>query len=84
VYVRLPKTAGGKKVPVVLLLTGLDGIDQITRAKQWFLARGWGCVIAEIPGLQIACGSCGSEECRSIVDDFVDWMEEQESFDMRG
>ncbi|OAA63493.1 hypothetical protein SPI_03656 [Niveomyces insectorum RCEF 264] len=54
VYVRLPKAAArahGTAVPVLLLLTGLDGYrpDNTGRLDE-FLARGWASVVAEIPG----------------------------------
>ncbi|KAL4892276.1 Alpha/Beta hydrolase protein [Aspergillus ambiguus] len=52
VYIRTPENWGNsQKVPVVLILTGLDGYrpDNSQRTDQ-ILARGWACVIVEIPG----------------------------------
>ena len=55
VYVRVPSAAaaakGGKGVPVVLLITGLDGYrpDNTQRLNE-FVKRGWGTVVVEIPG----------------------------------
>ena len=52
VYIRLPsKTSSTSPVPVVLLMTGLDGYrpDNTQRTHE-FLRRGWAVIIAEIPG----------------------------------
>ncbi|CAK7203812.1 hypothetical protein SEUCBS139899_006560 [Sporothrix eucalyptigena] len=52
VYVRLPPAAHAPKpVPVIILLTGLDGYrpDNTGRCDE-FLARGWASVVLEIPG----------------------------------
>ncbi|CAK7568362.1 MAG: hypothetical protein SEPTF4163_006350 [Sporothrix epigloea] len=52
VYVRLPPVArASQKVPVVILITGLDGYrpDNTGRCDE-FLARGWASVVLEIPG----------------------------------
>ena len=84
VYVRLPKSAEGKKVPVVLLLTGLDGYrpDNTQRSNE-FLARGWGCVIAEIPGTaDCPADPADPESADRLWTTLLDWMAEQELFDM--
>ena len=52
VYYRTPSNATAENpIPTVFLLTGLDGYrpDNTQRSHE-FLKRGWGCVIAEIPG----------------------------------
>ncbi|KAL3440210.1 Alpha/Beta hydrolase protein [Aspergillus insuetus] len=52
IYVRTPETATlGRKVPCVLILTGLDGYrpDNSQRTHE-ILKRGWAVVICEIPG----------------------------------
>jgi len=85
-YVRLPKHTGeGKpKFPVVLLMTGLDGYrpDNTQRLDE-FLARGWGCVVAEVPGT----ADCPAEPNDPLSPDrlwtsLLDWMEEEGVFDM--
>jgi hypothetical protein len=86
IYVRLPKatTETRQKIPVVLLLTGLDGYrpDNTERSRE-FLARGWGCVIAEIPGT----ADCPSdpkdpESPDRLWTSLLDWMESEGIFDM--
>ncbi|ERS98265.1 hypothetical protein HMPREF1624_05048 [Sporothrix schenckii ATCC 58251] len=52
VYLRLPPEAlAPRPVPVIVLLTGLDGYrpDNTGRCDE-FLARGWASVVLEIPG----------------------------------
>jgi hypothetical protein len=89
VYVRLPKAAlvseTHRKIPVVLLLTGLDGYrpDNTERSRE-FLARGWGCVIAEIPGT----ADCPSdpkdpESPDRLLTSILDWIHTEEKFDMQ-
>ncbi|KAJ5908538.1 Heptaketide hydrolyase ayg1 [Penicillium taxi] len=51
-YVRLPEEASaGNRVPVVLLMTGLDGYrpDNSQRTHE-IINRGWATVVVEIPG----------------------------------
>jgi predicted dienelactone hydrolase len=85
VYVRIPKEAAetGQKAPVVLLMTGLDGYrpDNTERSHE-FLARGWGVVIAEIPGTA-DCPSDPSdpESPDRLWTSILDWMESEGSFD---
>jgi len=84
VYVRLPK-GGKEKVPVVLLITGLDGYrpDNTQRSDE-FLARGWGCVIAEIPGTaDCPADPADSESGDRLWTSVLDWMENQGTFDMK-
>lgn len=52
VYLRLPPAAlAPRPVPVIVLLTGLDGYrpDNTGRCDE-FLARGWASIVLEIPG----------------------------------
>lgn len=90
-YVRLPKAALGqegqesKKVPTILLMTGLDGYrpDNTERTNE-FVKRGWGCVIAEIPGT----ADCPAEPNDPASPDrlwtsVLEWMEKDGAFDMR-
>jgi dienelactone hydrolase len=88
IYVRHPKVAAGSglksKVPVVLLITGLDGYrpDNTERSRE-FLKRGWACVIAEIPGT----ADCPSdpkdpESPDRLWTSILDWMVSEETFDM--
>lgn len=91
VYLRMPKSAtsnnekGGKeKVPMVLLLTGLDGYrPDNTQRSQEFIDRGWGTVIVEIPGTA-DCPSDPSdpESPDRLWSSIFEWMEEDGRFDM--
>jgi hypothetical protein len=53
-YLRRPASAG--PFPSILLITGLDGHrpDNTERTAE-FLARGWACVICDIPGTTADC-----------------------------
>ncbi|KAF2825500.1 alpha/beta-hydrolase [Ophiobolus disseminans] len=53
-YIRTP--AGAGPFPTILLITGLDGHrpDNTERTTE-FLARGWACVICDIPGTTVDC-----------------------------
>jgi len=85
-FVRLPQGASSeKKCPVVLLITGLDGHrpDNSERTDE-FLARGWGCVITEIPGT----ADCPSDRRdptspERLFTAILDWMDKQSYFNMR-
>ena len=86
IYVRLPKSAasGKHKVPVVLLITGLDGYrpDNTQRSNE-FLARGWACVIVEIPGTADSPADPSDPEGPDrLWTSLLDWMEQEKSFDM--
>jgi acetyl esterase/lipase len=87
VYVRLPEKGAqdGGKFPVVLLITGLDGYrpDNTQRSDE-FIARGWACVIAEIPGT----ADCPADPSDPNSPDrlwtsVLDWMGNQGTFDMK-
>jgi dienelactone hydrolase len=86
VYVRLPRgTNEGNKAPTVLLITGLDGYrpDNTQRCNE-FLARGWGCVIAEIPGTaDCPADPADPESGDRLWTSVLDWMEKQGTFDMK-
>jgi hypothetical protein len=88
VYVRVPEGPaakdGGKKHPVVLLLTGLDGYrpDNTVRCDE-FLARGWASVVAEIPGTaDCPADSADPESPDRLWDSVFEWMEKDGRFDL--
>ncbi|KAL1842807.1 hypothetical protein VTJ49DRAFT_4136 [Mycothermus thermophilus] len=89
VYVRVPvaeKDGGetGKKVPVVILMTGLDGYrpDNTVRCDE-FEKRGWASVVAEIPGTaDCPADSSDPEAPDRLWSSLLDWMEEDSRFDM--
>ncbi|KAF7868501.1 hypothetical protein EAF04_005032 [Stromatinia cepivora] len=81
-YLRYPVKAKEMKVPVVLLLTGLDGYrpDNTVRSDE-FINRGWACVIAEIPGT----ADCPSDPSDPSAPDrlwtsILDWMKSGDRF----
>ncbi|KAK4941665.1 hypothetical protein LTR10_018404 [Elasticomyces elasticus] len=85
-FVRLPIGSNSQnRCPMVLLITGLDGHrpDNTGRTDE-FIARGWGCVIAEIPGT----ADCPSdrrdpESPDRLFTAVLDWVDKQPQFDMR-
>ena len=87
VYIRVPKGDGNGKVPVVILMTGLDGYrPDNTERTNGFLSRGWGVVIVEIPWT----ADCPSDPSDPNSGDrlwscILDWMENESvyGFDMR-
>ncbi|KAF4624535.1 hypothetical protein G7Y89_g13634 [Cudoniella acicularis] len=85
VYIRVPKsTPAGKKPPMVLLLTGLDGYrpDNTQRSDE-FLKRGWGTVIAEVPGTADCPADPGDPESPDrLWTSVLDWVEKEGVFDM--
>ena len=86
VYVRTPITASAKKpVPTMLLLTGLDGYrpDNAQRSSD-FISRGWGVVIAEIPGTA-DCPADPKDPTSPdrLWDSIFAWMTSQKVFDMK-
>jgi dienelactone hydrolase len=85
VYVRLPTHASRESpVPAILLITGLDGYrPDNTQRSQEFVNRGWGCVIAEIPGT--ADCPADPKDPKSpdrLWSSVLDWMASQGIFDM--
>lgn len=85
-YVRYPKGASkSSPCPVVLLITGLDGHrpDNTTRTDE-FLARGWGCVISDIPGTaDCPADRSDPKSAERLWTSILDWMQDQGSFDMK-
>ena len=87
VYVRYPGRCDDikkEKVPVVILITGLDGYrpDNTQRTNE-FITRGWGCVIVEIPGTADSpidpSDPVGPERLWTSI---LDWMEKDGMFAM--
>jgi len=86
VYVRVPRETAeqGRACPVVLLLTGLDGYrpDNTQRCDE-FLARGWGVVVAEIPGTaDCPADPADPESPDRLWDSLFEWMAAAAVFDM--
>lgn len=85
VYVRVPSSASrGCPVPTILLITGLDGYrpDNTQRSYE-FVRRGWGCVMAEIPGT--ADCPADPKDPKSpdrLYDSIFSWMGKKGIFDM--
>ncbi|KAH7018253.1 Alpha/Beta hydrolase protein [Microdochium trichocladiopsis] len=75
-----------QECPVVILLTGLDGYrpDNTVRCNE-FLARGWACVVLEIPGTA-DCPADPSDPAASerLWDSLFSWMRTSvlQKFDM--
>jgi dienelactone hydrolase len=85
VYVRVPEgLPAGKKSPSVLLITGLDGYrpDNTVRCNE-FLSRGWGVVVAEIPGTaDCPADPADPNSPDRLWDSVFAWMEKDGRFDM--
>ncbi|KAK4188977.1 Alpha/Beta hydrolase protein [Podospora australis] len=89
VYVRTPDEHRSKNdekpCPTVLLMTGLDGYrpDNTVRCEE-FLARGWGVVIAEIPGTaDCPADSADPESPDRLWSSLLTWMGQDGRFDMK-
>ncbi|KAK4133471.1 alpha/beta-hydrolase [Trichocladium antarcticum] len=87
VYVRVPRARvdGPEKVPVVVLMTGLDGYrpDNTGRCEE-FLQRGWASVVVEIPGTaDCPADSADPESPDRLWTTLLEWMGEDGRFDMR-
>lgn len=84
-YFRVPSTATIENpVPTILLITGLDGYrpDNTQRTYE-FLKRGWGCVIAEVPGTaDCPADPKDPQSPDRLWDSVLDWMEKEGVFDM--
>ncbi|KAK5656539.1 hypothetical protein OQA88_4518 [Cercophora sp. LCS_1] len=81
-YVRVPPVA---PAPVVLLMTGLDGYrpDNTVRCEE-FLSRGWGVVVAEIPGTaDCPADSADPDSPDRLWSSVLDWMKGDGRFDMK-
>ncbi|KAK3311511.1 Alpha/Beta hydrolase protein [Chaetomium strumarium] len=83
VYVRVPK--GKQGVPVVILMTGLDGYrpDNTMRCDE-FLKRGWASVVVEIPGTaDCPADSADPESPDRLWTSLLEWMAKDGRFDVR-
>jgi len=87
VYVRVPAAAAasGAPVPVVVLMTGLDGYrpDNTARCDE-FLARGWAALVVEIPGT----ADCPADPADPLSPDrlwssVLDWVAAEPRLDAR-
>lgn len=88
-YVRMPKPSLARypvhpRVPVVLLITGLDGYrPDNTQRSQEFISRGWGTVIVEIPGTADSPADPADVESGDrLWTSVLDWMKGTGKFDM--
>lgn len=85
-YLRLPPGTGkDKKVPVVLLITGLDGHrpDNSARTDE-FTARGWATVITEIPGTaDCPAARRDPKSPDRLFTAILDWIDQQPNLDSR-
>ncbi|KAJ5795177.1 hypothetical protein N7457_001776 [Penicillium paradoxum] len=84
-YVRIPEEArGGNRVPVVLLMTGLDGYrpDNSQRSHE-IINRGWATVIVEIPGTADSPADPADPESPDrLWSSVLDYMASRPEFDM--
>ncbi|KAK3364446.1 Alpha/Beta hydrolase protein [Lasiosphaeria hispida] len=83
VYVRVPK-GEGRKFPVVVLMTGLDGYrpDNTVRCDE-FLGRGWGVVVVEIPGTaDCPADSADPASPDRLWSSLLEWMGRDGRFEM--
>lgn len=86
VYVRVPRrtSAAGEPCPAVILMTGLDGYrpDNTVRCEE-FLKRGWGVVVAEIPGTaDCPADPTDPKSPDRLWDSLLDWMDAFGIFNM--
>lgn len=86
IYVRLPEEASAASpVPVVLLMTGLDGYrpDNSQRTHE-IVNRGWATVIAEIPGTaDCPADPADPESADRLWNSVLEYMAQRPEFDMR-
>lgn len=84
-YIRLPEEASmGQRVPVVLLMTGLDGYrpDNSQRSHE-IVNRGWATVIVEIPGTADSPADPADPESPDrLWSSVLDYMAGRPEFDM--
>ncbi|CAL5871260.1 uncharacterized protein PFLUO_LOCUS5508 [Penicillium psychrofluorescens] len=84
-YVRLPEEASAQnKVPVVLLMTGLDGYrpDNSQRTHE-IIGRGWATVVCEIPGTADSPADPADPESPDrLWSSVLEYMAQQPEFDM--
>ncbi|KAK4102803.1 alpha/beta-hydrolase [Parathielavia hyrcaniae] len=79
------KCGNGRKCPVVVLMTGLDGYrpDNTQRCDE-FLKRGWGSVVVEIPGTADSpADSADPDSPDRLWSSLLEWMGEDGRFDMK-
>ncbi|KAF2117332.1 pigment biosynthesis protein Ayg1 [Lophiotrema nucula] len=84
-YIRAPKSAAqGKRAPVVLLITGLDGHrpDNTERTDE-HLKRGWATVILDIPGTTVDCPANKRDPLAPdrLFSSILEWIEGQGQFE---
>lgn len=86
ILVRIPEGANSSNpVPVVLIMTGLDGYrtDNSQRSHE-IVRRGWACVICEIPGTADSPADPADPESPDrLWDSVFDYMSSRPEFDMR-
>ncbi|OQE24955.1 hypothetical protein PENFLA_c009G05171 [Penicillium flavigenum] len=84
-YIRVPEEASAtNRVPVVLLMTGLDGYrpDNSQRSHE-IINRGWATVIVEIPGTADSPADPADPESPDrLWSSVLDYMERRPEFDM--
>lgn len=84
-YIRLPEEASAtNRVPVVLLMTGLDGYrpDNSQRTHE-IINRGWATVIVEIPGTADSPADPADPESPDrLWNSVLDYMDRRPEFDM--
>jgi dienelactone hydrolase len=84
-YIRVPEEASASnRVPVVLLMTGLDGYrpDNSQRTHE-ILARGWATVIVEIPGTaDCPADPADPESPDRLWDSVLEYMASRPELDM--
>lgn len=84
-YIRLPNEANASnRVPVVLLMTGLDGYrpDNSQRTHE-IINRGWATVICEIPGTADSPADPADPESPDrLWNSVLDYMAQRPEFDM--
>ncbi|KAJ6107519.1 Heptaketide hydrolyase ayg1 [Penicillium sp. IBT 18751x] len=85
IYVRLPEEASASNpVPVVLLITGLDGYrpDNSQRTHE-IINRGWATVVCEIPGTaDCPADPADPESADRLWDSVLEYMGSRAEFDM--
>lgn len=84
-YIRLPEEASAtNRVPVVLLMTGLDGYrpDNSQRTHE-IINRGWATVVVEIPGTADSPADPADPESPDrLWNSVLDYMDRRPEFDM--
>lgn len=84
IYIRVPDEASEHPVPVVLIMTGLDGYrpDNSQRTHE-IINRGWATVIVEIPGTADSPADPADPESPDrLWSSVLDYMAQRPEFDM--